>query len=105
MDLSGIAKQIIHTLTHERFYVVCPSCQETIRLRDAHLFHLDSFTPEAEKLYEEHVCPTPRAGKGTAGREKKNISKRSEVGAKSINIGFVLERLAPAMKSFPLQLQ
>ncbi len=89
MDLSGIAKQIIHTLTHERFYVVCPSCQETIRLRDAHLFHLDSFTPEAEKLYEERVAQLREQVKELR-EERRNISKRSEVGAKSINIGFIL---------------
>lgn len=99
MDLSGIAKQIIHALTHERFYTECPCCLNTIRLRDAHLFHLDNFTPEVEKLYEERVAQLREKAKDLRDL-RKNISKRSEVGAKSINIGFILERLAPAMKSF-----
>jgi predicted Holliday junction resolvase-like endonuclease len=31
---------------------------------------------------------------------RKSISLRSEVGAKAVNIGFILERLAPSMKTF-----
>jgi predicted Holliday junction resolvase-like endonuclease len=99
MNFSGVAKQIIHTLSNERFFAICSCCQEQIRLRDAHLFHLDNFTPEADKVYEERIAQL-RAQAKELREERKNISNRSEVGAKSINIGFILERLAPAMKSF-----
>lgn len=99
MALSAIARRMIHTFSRERFYAVCPCCQEAIRLSDAHLFHLDNFTPEAEKLYEERIMQLREQAKELRAK-RKDISRRSEVGAKAINIGFILERLAPTMKSF-----
>jgi hypothetical protein len=41
------AKEMIRTLEDGRFYCECPECGETLRLRDAGLFYLDDFTPEA----------------------------------------------------------
>ncbi len=98
-DLSNEAEEIIETLNREHFYATCPCCQEAIHLKDAGLFFMDDFTPEAEKLYEERIQQL-RAQAKQLREERKSISRRSETGAKTINIGFILERLAPSMKAF-----
>ena len=93
------AEEIIRILIRDNFYAECLSCGESIRLKDAHLFEMDNFGPEAEKLYEERIAELRERAKEI--REKRRqISMRSELGAKAINIGFILERLTPAMKTF-----
>jgi predicted Holliday junction resolvase-like endonuclease len=93
------AQEIIKNLERDKFYAICPCCGENIKLKDASLFFMDHFTPEAEKLYDERIAQLREEAKGL--REKrKQISKRSESGAKAINIGFILERLAPSLKAF-----
>ncbi len=99
MDLSKIANDVIQTLTHERFYATCPCCGDSLRLKNAGLFFLEEFTPAAEKIYEERIADL-RARAKELRDEKKAIGRRAQVGAKSVNIGFILERLVPAMKSF-----
>jgi predicted Holliday junction resolvase-like endonuclease len=99
MNFAREAKEVIHTLESDRFYVECPCCGEAILLRDAGLFYLDDFSPEAAELYKERLCELKDRQKEL--REmRKAISQVSEVKAKAVNIGFILERIAPCMKGF-----
>jgi predicted Holliday junction resolvase-like endonuclease len=99
MNLTKEAKEIIRTLESDDFYVQCPCCDEPVLLKDAGLFYLDEFTPDAAELYEQ--CTQELKVRDKALKEqRKVISKRSQIGAKAVNIGFILERLAPAMKDF-----
>ena len=100
MNLTKEAKEIIHTLEENRFYAECPCCGEPILLKDAGLFYLDDFSPEAEKLYQQKIQECKIREKEIR-EERKAISRRSETATTTINIGFILERLAPSMKSFP----
>lgn len=98
-NLSRKAEELIETLNREQFYATCPCCQEPIRLRDASLFFMENFTPAVEKLYEDRIRQLREQARELRD-ERKAISQRSESGAKAINIGFILERLAPSMKTF-----
>jgi predicted Holliday junction resolvase-like endonuclease len=99
MNLTKEAKEIIRTLEENNFYVECPCCGEPILLKDAVLFNLDDFSPEAENLYQEKVAECKLREKQLREKRKK-ISKKSEVSTTAINIGFISERIAPLMKDF-----
>src|SRR4030042_2412861 len=99
MILTKEAKEIINTLEHNNFYVECPCCGEPILLKDAGLFYLDDFSPEAEKLYQQKVAECKLRGKQLREKRKK-ISEKSEISTTAINIGFISERIAPLMKDF-----
>ncbi len=97
--MSKDAKELIKTLESDGFYALCPCCDEPIPLRDAGLFHLDEFTGDAEELYEQQRQDLKEREKELK-EMRKSISQRSQVGAKAVNIGFILERLAPTMTGF-----
>jgi len=99
MNTRAKAREIIRVLNNRGFYAECPACEGTIKLRNCGLFHLDEFTPGAKKAYEE--LREEQQEKVTELKTmRKNISIKSEAGAKAVNIGFILERLAPAMDAF-----
>src|SRR5713101_7799288 len=93
------AREIIQTLQEKGFYAECPCCGEPVRLRDCRLFYLDEFTPEAKEIYNQLKADLAER-KEERKQRSKQISTRSEVGAKAVNIGFILERLAPSMSAF-----
>jgi len=99
MSLTKEAKEIIRTLEENQFYAECPCCGETILLKDAGLFYLDDFSPDAEKLYQEKVAECKLREKQLREKRKK-ISEKSEVSTTAINIGFISERIAPLMRDF-----
>ena len=100
MNLTKEAKEIIRTLEENNFYVECPCCGEPILLKDAGLFYLDDFSPDAEKLYQQKLQECKIREKEIR-EERKAISRRSETATTTINIGFILERIAPSMEGFP----
>jgi predicted Holliday junction resolvase-like endonuclease len=89
-------------LNDRGFYAECPCCNEPVLLRRCGLFYLDEFTPEARQQYEAVRTELKQRAKALKDR-RSSILTSSEAGAKATNIGFVLERLAPSMKSFPFQ--
>jgi len=99
MNLVKDAKETIRTLEENRFYAECPCCGEQILLRDAGLFYLDDFSAEAEELYKERLEELREEEKEIRER-RKEISRGSEVKSAAVNIGFILERIAPCMKDF-----
>jgi len=94
------AREIINMLTTNRLYTECPSCGDTIMLRKAHLFYLDDFNETAEETYQLYQQELEER-REELKRSKENIVARSERGAKSVNIGFILERIAPSLEGFP----
>lgn len=93
------AREIIHSLETGNFYVECPCCGEPIQLKNAGLFYLDDFTPEAEELYQQRKAELKERERELK-MKRKAIPERSKVTAKAVNIGFILERLAPSMRQF-----
>jgi predicted Holliday junction resolvase-like endonuclease len=99
VNLTKEAKEIIRTLEENNFYSMCPCCGETILLKDAGLFYLDDFSPDAEKLYRQKVAECKLREKQLREKRKK-ISEKSEISTTAINIGFISERIAPLMRDF-----
>jgi predicted Holliday junction resolvase-like endonuclease len=94
------AQQIIDTLGSGKFYTECPCCGDFIMLRKAHLFYLDDFNTKARETYERYQMKLKEL-QGELKKRREGIIRKSEIGAKSVNIGFILERIAPSLGDFP----
>ena len=92
-------KETLNALNNGEFHVECPSCDEEVNLSEAGLFHLDDFTPEALDIYKDMV-EEQKKRRAKLKEQKLSIPKKSEVGARAVNLGFLLERLAPTLDGF-----
>ena len=90
-------------LRTRRLMVRCPDCQDDFPIQDAQLF--DARRPldgsALKKLEEERAAVAERRAelkqRMTTGIE------RSRIGGKAINLGKVVEKVAPSLSGFPLQ--
>jgi predicted Holliday junction resolvase-like endonuclease len=97
------AQEVIRTLEENRFYTECPcGCGEEILLRDANLFYLDDFNDIGKEAYKK-ILEDIKIQKKDMKKREKQMSFKSEIAAQSVNIGFIMERLAPTLKSFPFE--
>ena len=100
MDEAATAKAIISQLEDSNAYAECPCCGgEPIRLRDAGLFFQDNFRGSADKVFgewQEELIERRR----DLREQRARLKRTSSVGARAVNIGAVLERLAPCMTGF-----
>jgi predicted Holliday junction resolvase-like endonuclease len=97
--MSAQHKELIQFLQKNEFRAVCSECGDTFPLNKATLFALDEYTPEAkEKLLEmKEMIKERRAQlKALTAQKRKRVATTTE----SVNMGFILERLAPALEQF-----
>ncbi len=99
MNKKSKAKDIIQVLEKRGFYADCPACEETIKLKDCELFYLEEFTEGAREVYERLKREQGERA-GELATRRREISASSEVGAQAVNMGLILERLAPCMGTF-----
>ena len=92
-------KDIIDTLVKGNIFAECPSCGEEIALKKSGLFDNDNFSDKALEIYQQQLAEI-KERKEELKKIRDRGTTKSEVGAKSTNIGFILERLAPTMGSF-----
>jgi len=100
LSLKKESIKLIESLNKGIFYSECPCCREMFALKDTGLFYLDDFSSQAQELYNQKICELKDRRIQLNGKKQK-ISKTSKIAAKSINIGKILERLAPCMETFP----
>jgi predicted Holliday junction resolvase-like endonuclease len=96
----GSHQAIIQNLKKGNFFIECPETMEDVALKGTALFDNDNFTEEALAHYQEQLT--------FIQEEKRRLKKirevgtsKSETGALAVNIGFILERLAPTLDTFP----
>jgi predicted Holliday junction resolvase-like endonuclease len=94
--------QIMVELNSGEFHIECPSCNEDINLQQSGLFYLDNFTEEAKIVYKLKL-QEQKERRAFLKKKKGDIPKKSEVGAKAVNLGFLLERLAPTLDGFTFE--
>jgi predicted Holliday junction resolvase-like endonuclease len=92
-------KNLIGFLEKNNFYAEC-HCGDSFKLKEANLFTLDEFNPEAEELYKEMKLAIAKRRTQLKTLEKKG-PERSENTSKSVNLGFIFERIAPTLPDFP----
>lgn len=91
--------QIIQALKAGNFYAECPHTGDDVSLKKTALFDNDNFSEEALKIYQQQLDDI-RIAKERLKRLREVGTTKSESGAQSVNIGFILERLAPTLGSF-----
>lgn len=92
-------KDIINFLVKGNFFAECPCCEEEISLKKAGLFDNNNFSQGALEIYEQQL-QVIKERKEELKKIRLAGTTKSQVGARTTNIGFILERLAPAMGSF-----
>jgi len=96
--------EIIAALKRGNFFIECPDTGTDVALSKAPLFDQDNFTEEALAWYQEQLAFI-RGEKARLKALKAAGATKSETGAQAVNIGFILERLAPTLDSFPFSHQ
>jgi predicted Holliday junction resolvase-like endonuclease len=87
MNKKKRAQHLIRVIESGGFLCACPVCEQTVRLR------------EAAACYQQRLDEV-KARRKEINELRKSIPLRSQKGAQAVNIGFILERIAPSMKSF-----
>ena len=97
------AKEIIDILNSGNFFCECPcGCGEEIKLRDADLFYLDNFSKKGKEA-KLTLLDDLRQQRLDLKERELNMTMRPRLTAKAVNIGFILERIAPTFDSFPFE--
>ena len=91
--------EIIQALKAGNFYAECPHTGDDISLKKTALFDNDNFSEEALEIYQQQL-DNIRTTKERLKKLREVGTTKSESGAQSVNIGFILERLAPTLGSF-----
>ena len=92
-------EEVLKLLNSGKFHAECPNCMDEVNLKEAGLFHMDHFTAEAKEVYKEMI-DFQKERRAELKERRLKIPLKSEVGAKSVNLGFLLERLAPTLEGF-----
>ena len=95
-------EEIITALKKGNFFIECPETGTDIALKKAPIFDQDNFTEEALAYYRVQL-DFIRDEKRRLKELKAVGASKSESGAHSTNIGFILERLAPILDTFPFR--
>ena len=93
-------QDLINFLQQNGFKANCTKCGDSFMLKDAKLFSVDNFNAEAKKLLNEKKEEL-KDKKELISKKKSSTQKRVETTTGSVNMGFILERLAPVLAQFP----
>ncbi len=93
-------QDLINFLQQNGFKANCPTCGEGIKLKDASLFSVDNFNARAKQLLNEKKEEL-KIQREAISKKKTSTQQRVETTTNSVNMGFILERLAPVLEHFP----
>ena len=93
-------QDLINFLQQNGFKANCPTCGEGIQLKDASLFSVDNFNAHAKQLLNEKKEEL-KIQREAIIKKKSSTQQRVETTTNSVNMGFILERLAPVLEHFP----
>lgn len=97
--MSTQLQDLIVFLQSNNFKAECPNCSGKMDLSETALFDAAHFTPEAKELLKDRKQVNRERMDELKGRSGK-MSQKIETTTQSVNIGFILERLAPTLKGF-----
>ena len=93
-------QDLINFLQQNGFKANCPTCGEGIKLKDSSLFSVDNFNAQAKQLLNEKKEEL-KIQRDAISKKKSATQQRVETTTNSVNMGFILERLAPVLEHFP----
>lgn len=81
-------------------FAECPDCGETFPLRKAFMFYIDEPIPNQIKKFIAERKQEFKDRRKTLAEEKRKFRERVERATESINLGKMLEKVAPAIRGF-----
>lgn len=93
-------RQLIEFLQQNNFKADCSQCSTPFLLKDTILFPIDEITPKAKELIAE-IKEGLKQRKVNLKELTAKTKQKVLTTTKSVNIGFILERLAPVLENFP----
>lgn len=97
------AASLIKEITRGRVRAQCPHCDEQFPIAKANLFFLDELSDQAVAWLEAKKLEIKERRAELKARPLQ-VSERSDLQAGAVNLGSILERVAPAMATFPVRL-
>ncbi|MGE4233211.1 MAG: Holliday junction resolvase-like protein [Bacteriovoracia bacterium] len=99
MTEKQVALALITHFRRSNYFVECPCCRGEHALNNIDLFYIHDIPTKAKSLI--HELRDDLAQRATDLQLwRKNMSKRSEIGARAVNLGFLYEKIAPTLKGF-----
>jgi len=92
-----------HLRRQRGLYARCPHCEEDFRLSDANLFDGTKPLPSSASAYLEATKQGIADERAAFKRRQASAKSRSRIAAESVNIGKVVERIAPSLPGFPVR--
>ena len=92
-------QELIEFLQKNNFKADCSQCGSPFQLKDAVLFPIDEFTPEAKEMIDE-IKENLKQRKLTLQELTSKKKQKIQNTTKSVNMGFILERLTPVLEQF-----
>lgn len=94
-------QEVLDELSEDpRYMGICPSCEESFRLKDSHLFYSDNLTPEAQWTRAQLIESLAEL-KLDYELLKKRILQGAPKKSLEVIFGQVAEKVAPVMPRFP----
>ena len=78
----------------------CPCCGESFRLKDTGLFYLDDLSQDAKICLDDFGEEIEKI-KGKFEKKKEKITKGAPKKSLEVNVGNIVEKVAPALPGFP----
>lgn len=97
-----LANQIIQSLTRSDVRAQCPCCDLPISLRAAGLFYLNNFSAKGHDLHNQMLTGI-KDQRQELRDQRRHISRSSQTTAKAVNLGFLYEKMAPSLPTFPFR--
>ena len=98
--MSSPHQDLIRFLQNNQFKADCGHCGESFQLKEATLFPLDQFPPAAKELLQQ-IKAELQDRKANLQERTAKTKQKTQTTTRSVNVGFILERLAPALPNFP----
>ncbi len=92
-------KQIIENLKQEGYQSQCPFCESKLNLSEVEMFDDKNFGERSLEFYEQELKKVQKQKERLEGMTNGNFDWLAR-NTKSINVGFILERLILSLDSF-----
>ena len=92
-------QELIAFLQNNNFKADCSQCGTPFKLKDAVLFLIDELTPESKAKMAE-IKEALKERKLSLQQLTAKKKQKIETTTQSVNMGFILERLAPVLEQF-----
>lgn len=86
----------------KRLFARCPNCDKSFRLSEARLFDATKPLPSDALAHLEDLRTGLTEEREELKRQKERAEHGAKVTAKAVNIGKVVEKIAPSLPGFPL---